>query len=194
MKKKYDVIDPTVYFVPESEVSGGWRQRGKETIEVIRPLRKNKVLDIGSRNLFTKEIESVFNIKIDNTTGDLDYELVTMSWDGQSQKGYDLVICSHIIEHLMNPLLMVENIKKVMTDNGNLVIAYPVRWTKEWHRHFHEIPKRDMWNLIAKAKMKVVYWEEHNAHKNFPLYFGVRPYIRHWCDKNIIFIATKEGK
>ncbi len=144
--------------------------------------RELHVLDIGERNLLTEKIEKEFDIKVDNTSGDLDYEIIT------PKKKYDIIVCSHVIEHLMNPLLFLENAKKLLADNGRMIIAYPIRFIK-YEKHFHEIPERDMRIMLDKAGFEVVRWETYKTDHPFPL--GIRPILRILFDKNFVLVVKK---
>jgi SAM-dependent methyltransferase len=176
-----------VYFTPQTELTEDKYsiKRDEHLLNFISPLTKNKVLDIGERNPLTKKIEDKFGLHADNTTGDLDYKLIV------SDRGYDLVVCSHVIEHVMNPLLLVENIKNVMDSNGILVIAYPIAF-KKFYRHFNEIPRTDMENLMNKAGFDIIKWNEYRGeYKNIlGIPVGLRPLIRFFYDKNIVFSAS----
>ncbi|MBT9165202.1 MAG: putative S-adenosylmethionine-dependent methyltransferase [candidate division WS2 bacterium] len=38
---------------------------------------------------------------------------------------FDIVVCTEVLEHLLNPIKMVDNIKKLMKDNGVTIISLP---------------------------------------------------------------------
>ncbi|GAH04385.1 unnamed protein product, partial [marine sediment metagenome] len=120
----------------------------------------DNVLDIGERNPFTERLEVEFSINIDSTSGDLDKEFIC------SKKQYDLVIFSHVIEHLFNPLFCLENIKKVLKPDGIMIIACPIKphfltWGKG---HFHEMDDYRFRKLIRRAGFVILIW------KKFSLY------------------------
>lgn len=161
-------------------------QRHQEVIDYIYDNHwlsiTKRILDVGERNPFTERLENEFFVEVDNSSGDLDYELIT------PQKEYDLIICSHVIEHLMNPLLFIENAKKVLAPDGVMIIAYPNRFIK-YCKHFHEIPKKDMYEVMKRASMEILDWKEYRTDHPFPL--GIRPVLRIIFDKNIIFSIKK---
>ena len=159
-------------------------RRHREVIDIFASLLfKHPVLDIGKRNLLTEKIEKEFYVKVDNTEGDLDYEIIA------PKKKYKVIICSHVIEHLMNPLLFLENAKKLLADNGRMIIAYPIRFIK-YEKHFHEIPEKDMRIMLDKAGFEVVRWETYKTDHSFPL--GIRPILRILFDKNFVLVVKKK--
>ena len=88
-------------------------------LNIIREFNKDSVLDIGERNPFTERMENEFNIKVDSTTSDLDYSI---DMDRNKTTPYALIVCSHVIEHIMNPLLLLNNIKALMSLKSILML------------------------------------------------------------------------
>jgi 2-polyprenyl-3-methyl-5-hydroxy-6-metoxy-1,4-benzoquinol methylase len=41
------------------------------------------------------------------------------------EKGYDCVICSHILEHMAAPDLLLQGIRNVLSEKGSLIVAIP---------------------------------------------------------------------
>ena len=143
-------------------------KRYRERIEFIKPYVNGTILDIGGENHFSKVMKGKLRVPIDNTTGDIDYGI------NAPLNKYNLIICSHIIEHVMNPLVVMNGIREHLS--GKAIIIYPTTLMQLkgcWH--FHEIPPKDMKNLIEKAKLKIERWEV----KRFQTgWFGIRPLIR----------------
>ena len=158
----------------------GCNEQHVRLINAIRDLDKSSVLDIGERNPLTILMENEFNIKISNTDTDLDYGI-------RIKKKYTLIILSHVIEHLMNPLLLLEDIWTLLTDDGMLVVAYPVSIIKSLY-HYHEIPERDMKALIDKADYEIVHWLTVGVKGHG---FGIRPLLRSFFDKNHIITLKR---
>jgi SAM-dependent methyltransferase len=144
------------------------------------------VLDIGERNPFTERIEARFSINIDSTQGDLDKELNTPC------KGYDLVIFSHVIEHLFNPLFCLENIKLVMKPNALLIICTPIKphYLPSGRGHFHEMDEYRFRKLMDRAGLKIIRWEKF---RNGPFFadIGIRPLLKKILFKEQSFVITK---
>jgi len=138
-------------------------------------------LDIGDRSGLTEMMESKYQVKFDNTKGDLDY--ITL-------KGkYDLVTSFEVLEHLFNPLFHLSQIKGVLSENGKLILSTPLSkprflWSKE---HFHEMSTESIEALFHVAGFKIVRKKYFKVH---PLIFyikGMRPLLRLFFDKIQIY-------
>ena len=152
-------------------------------LKYIKPYAKGRGLDIGGINSFTKIMNRWLGSEIDNTEGDIDYGIVAPSQD------YDFIICSHIIEHVMNPLVVMDGIYKHLADYGKVIIFYPTNIRQlKWNEHFHEIPTYDMKNLIEKAKFKIIKWDKERFRGSC---FGIRPLIRKLFSVEHIIVLEK---
>lgn len=148
------------------------RQHIRKTVEFFEYRLSGDILDIGQRSPLTDELERHFDIKLDNTDGDLDFDFEI------SGKQYDIIIFSHTIEHLFNPLSALVKIRKVMTEKSELYIIYPQRPHWIWaSSHFHEIDDYrfrllcDKAGLKIKQKDKIKIWYQ-------PDFKGIRPIFR----------------
>lgn len=162
-------------------------KRDNEIIEAIKLYLGKKILDVGVRNPFVKKIEKILNVNIDSTLDtDLDFEVKA------PDKNYDLIIFSHVIEHLINPLFVLCELKKLLSEGGKIIIAHPTRFIK-YKVHYHEIPLEDLEVLIKKAGMRTIYQKSYLMGKRFPL--GIRPIIKYfigfWKDKNHVTVVSK---
>uniref|UniRef100_A0A6H2A448 Putative methyltransferase n=1 Tax=viral metagenome TaxID=1070528 RepID=A0A6H2A448_9ZZZZ len=160
---------------------------GKATFDrigkFISPLRGD-ILEIGERNPFTKFLENSFRSPIDNSSGDLNYELIT------PKDKYHCIICSHVIEHIPNVLTFLNNMVNKLDKHGTICITYPVRLKKTTH-HYHEIPIEDMLLLLNEVGLRIVKQEIQRA--NFGKKIGIRPLLRFWTDKNYLLMCKKHG-
>jgi SAM-dependent methyltransferase len=109
----------------------------KELLEHI-PDHLNRVLDVGcgdgSLGVFLK---SKLNVEIVGITFSEKEALIARtkintvivgdlnSIDLKDYGKFDCVICSHVLEHVYDPVLLLKKIKKQLTDNGILIIALP---------------------------------------------------------------------
>lgn len=134
------------------------------------------VLDIGYRNPLTERIEQARGIKIDSTDGDLDETLIC------PRENYDVVIFNHVIEHLFNPLLCLQNIRKVMKPAAMLIIGTPVKphFITPSKGHFHEMDEYRFRKLIKRAGFKIRDWKKYYVYKNITWrsFTGIRPFVR----------------
>lgn len=94
-----------------------------KAIKLMGDLSGN-VLDIGPPNIFRGYLQNFFNIKIDGTVGDLDLGLF---FDKATNRLYDHVVASRILEHIFNPFFLLTDIKHHMKDSGSLHVFLPAR-------------------------------------------------------------------
>ena len=178
-----------IEFINRESDTPTFRHRDEKIIAFIGKLEcpTRQVLDIGERNRLTEKLEKAYSLKIDNTEGDLDERF------NCPKRRYDLVIFSHVIEHLFNPLFCLDNIKFIMRSDALLVICTPIKphflpWGKG---HFHEMDEYRFKKLIARAGLKIIQWERF---RNGPLLsdLGIRPILRKVLFKEQSFCICKK--
>jgi SAM-dependent methyltransferase len=167
----------SIDFINSQGSLDSFRDRNRQIMRFMSDLDlKGDILDIGERNYFTNILEDRFDVKIDNTIGDLDIELLT------AQPRYDFIICSHVLEHLFNPLFCLEMIKRRMKPDSKLIIATPIKPNfLPWGRgHFHEFDQYRFKKLIERAGFKIIRFEQFSTYHfwNLKCYCGLRPFIR----------------
>ena len=176
-----DFVRDIDFIIQQSKLKG-FIYRDKKIIEYLSDLDMNgSILDIGERNPLTERIEEAFGISIDSTIGDLD----GVEWWISGERGvkmYDMIIFSHVIEHLFNPLFCIESIKMMMKQNALLIICTPIKshlipWGKG---HFHEFDDYRFKKLIERAGLKIIRWEKFSNYRWNTLrsYRGFRPLLR----------------
>ena len=145
------------------------------------------ILDIGERNPLTIKLEKRFNCKIDNTSGDLDIYFCS------DKHEYDVILFSHVIEHLFNPLSCLLQIKTKLKDDGTLYIATPrcpenlkLNWTTG---HFHEFDEYRMGKLLKRAGFNIV--DKTYYKRNIGGFNGIRPILKKLLYKNVIYTVVK---
>ena len=113
------------------------------------------VLCIGAENGFDKQMCSYFNAEYNYTTFDLN-----KPWpytpDMFKNHIYDYVFCFEVLEHLMNPLLFLCELKKL---NLPVAITYPRQPFTQFRggTHFHEFPTLVFQTLLYNAGFKIDY-------------------------------------
>jgi hypothetical protein len=155
-----------------------------QTLEyLIGKLGGKIILDIGQPNQLSILIKDKLQVGVTNTSGDLDETLICVD------QIYSDIIFSHTIEHIFNPLLCLENIKKLMDEKTNLFIILPSRPKfLQTACHFHEIDNYRMTKLIERAGMQIVSFETMRMKREWWWYFtGIRPMIRYFVEKNAYY-------
>lgn len=95
----------------------------------------SSIIDVGCRSgdflmHFNKEVEkegvelSKFSASIAEARGIKVYQ--DFAENIQFNKTYEVVSCYALLEHLEHPLVLIENLKKITSQNGLLVIAIPL--------------------------------------------------------------------
>lgn len=178
MKTKLNKLELWPEKLPNS-----FTNRIKETIEFIE-LRGN-VMDCGENNPMKEAIESHFDKKIDSVDWNFNEKCLY-------KRKYDTILCFEVLEHVMNPLLFLNELKKMLKPKGVVYLSTPHQYPqilKAIH-HYHEIPTdRLMWlfdesGLTIKEKGKVTIagnWYNH--------IFGIRPILRYFQKSRIYKIS-----
>lgn len=161
MDKDFSMPPEALY---ENEINNPKAIRNREeTVSLL--IRNNislrgKVLDIGERNLFTEQLESLYSIRIYNTHGDLDVEFNCPYFK------YDFVHYNNVIEHQFNPLFTLLEIKKALKPEGILILGTPIKpeWITSAKCHFHEFDEYRFNKLIERSGFKVIdkvhFWQD----------------------------------
>lgn len=147
--------------------------------------RDSKILDVGDRNPFTELMEREFMVDIDNTKGDLDDNFYIAG------SSYDVILASHIVEHIFNPLYCLQRLKEVLSEDGIMIIAVPQRGKLLWCKgHFHEIDDYRIRLLFKRAGLKVIKKYKRKVKREWWRYLtGFRPILRLFFEYNAIYIV-----
>ncbi len=157
------------------------RVRWKKITDFLPSLEKvGKGLDVGDRSAFTDTLESFYNCRFDNTTGDLDTVLLTGD--------YDIITCFEVIEHLYNPLHCLMQIKSVLQHDGLLLLSTPLfkphlLWSKN---HFHEMSYQSLTSLLRRANLKIVRQRKITTLPWWRYFTGFRPLLRGLLGRTIL--------
>lgn len=147
-----------------------------------------KVLDLGAKNQFSLIMEKKLRVTVTNTNFDLDREPKLL-------KNYncDIVTAFEILEHILNPLSVLENITA-----KRLFVTVPLRlWFKKayrnpkdkWDRHFHEFEDWQFDWLLDHAGWKIVRSEKWTD--SAPI-TGIRPLLRNFTPRYYAIEAVKD--
>ena len=80
-------------------------EQTRKTLKEQLPDKIGTVLCIGPENKFDKNMCDCFNVEYMHTSQDLNYQ-----WNIHVG-GIDYIFCFEVLEHLMNPLLFLEELK-----------------------------------------------------------------------------------
>ncbi|OGC04356.1 hypothetical protein A2V82_05785 [candidate division KSB1 bacterium RBG_16_48_16] len=183
---KEEMMKPLILKVTPSWGDGQTLRRLRYTKNFVgkylnKDLSKN-VLDIGQENEFAKQMATFFQMNCYFTTSDLDYKLLIDTKENQLNElvPFHYIFCFEVLEHLMNPLLFLENLKPFISTETQIFVSVPRRplflWTET---HFHEFSERRIKHLFRSAGYKIIAHEWHIAwHDPWFYVSGIRPFLR----------------
>jgi SAM-dependent methyltransferase len=149
---------------------------------------RGRALDVGPRNPFTDLLGARYGIPIDSTEGDLDeLELTGM---------YEVVFHFEVLEHLMNPLFHLRQVRRVLRENGTVYLSTPVGkphflWSSY---HFHEFHPRELNALLSTAGFSVERQAEFLFHPLRFYFTGMRPLLRLLFERCQIYALRKASR
>ena len=146
-----------------------------------------KILDLGVDNPFSMRLREQ-GYCVENTQGeDLDFDRSVVH-----NEDYDVVTAFEIIEHLLNPFSLLNEIK-----SPKLLISVPLRlWfakayqskTDERDRHFHEFEAWQLRWLLEKTGWRII---DEVQFTNPVNKIGFRPLLRRFTPRYILIYAQK---
>jgi SAM-dependent methyltransferase len=128
-----------------------------------------EVLDIGHPNKFGRALGVKNNTNID----------LNACYPLGGIYCFDVVTCFEVIEHVMNPLALMENIRWVMKPGGLCYLSTPIR-SRLWHEkvHFTEYYPRDMKIMFEYAGFEIVKYKKFCLWDWDFMFWGFRPFFR----------------
>jgi SAM-dependent methyltransferase len=167
----------------------GARRRFAVTLrQLVSPLPQ-PVLDLGPANALAREIERRHAVRVEHTgSHDLDRERLTDIAPGP----YGTITAFEILEHVMNPLLVLDGCREVLRPDGVLYLSVPRRNPHEWlfgksPEHFHEFAPDELRWLLDKAGFDVAHFEMASTSVLAP---GVRPVLRRFF-RNLLVVRCR---
>lgn len=88
------------------------------TINLLEDCLRGDIADCGENNPLKKVIEERFNLEIDSLNWDF-------NWTMHFNKKYDVILCFEVLEHIMNPLLFLNELKKILKKDGVIYLSTP---------------------------------------------------------------------
>ena len=130
---------------------------------------KEPVLVFGEQAPFERKISELYGKRFHYTNYDLNY--ATPYWDWAKT-----LFCCEVIEHLLNPLLFFNEMRRIMADDSIVYLTYPIQPHVFWSAcHFHEYDKSRFHYLLYQARLGIVDYKEIKVWKKIT---GIRPIIR----------------
>jgi SAM-dependent methyltransferase len=162
--------------VQSADYARSARRRFAITLGFVRDLPQ-PVLDLGPANALARAVEQRFEVRVEHTGQlDLDRELLRTAFPGP----WAAITAFEILEHVMNPLFVLDGCREVLRPDGVLYITVPRRHPHEWlfgksPEHFHEFAPDEMRWVIDKAGFAIARFTTANTSE---MGFGVRPLLR----------------
>src|SRR5690606_30300911 len=92
-----------------------------------------KLLHISPEFCFYEKLKLQKNIRyfpVDKFEPGYDYQSLTKNFDLLSQNlesaKYDFIICNHVLEHIIDDNLAIDNLYKLLKFNGNAIVSVPI--------------------------------------------------------------------
>ncbi len=174
--------------VASHDYARGSRRRFAATLGFLAPLTA-PVLDLGPANALARVMEQQFGVHVEHTgEHDLDREPLQDICPGP----YAVITAFEILEHLMNPLFVLEGCRAVLGDGGILYLTVPRRHPHEWlfgksPEHFHEFAPDELRWVVEKAGLEIERFATKNSSE---LALGVRPLLRRTF-KNLLLLQCR---
>jgi SAM-dependent methyltransferase len=169
------------------------KNRIKGTIDFLSSENlSGKIADCGENNPLKKAIENYFNIKIYS----LDWNFNTNIPLSEIGWRYDIIFCFEVLEHLFNPLLLLNNLTWLLKESGIIYLSTPRQWPqliKSVH-HYHEIPTDRLLWLFEKAGLNIKKQDKITIAGNWYNHIhGIRPLLRYF-QKTRVYKLRKYDK
>ena len=160
-------------------------ERLKHYWKFIRAYRM-PVLDVGPRNWIGLTLADAFNWREPDNTLPCDFnkELLT------PKEKYDTILCFEVLEHLVNPMVFMENLREKLSEDGTLYLSTPVAGFLSVYmcpQHFCEYKPEPLMEFFDCAGFRV---EAMEIFRPWPWWFyftGFRPMLRFFTNKTQLY-------
>ena len=129
--------------------------------------------DIGELNSKMEYIKKELNISVKQIDYDFNFDYMAGH--------FNTIFCFEVLEYLQNPLFFMNQIKKILNDNGTLYLSSPSRprflWTKH---HFFEMDRKHLYKWILEPlDFKIVRKKKIRINHHWTFYLsGFRLFFR----------------
>jgi hypothetical protein len=163
---------------PKEEITYDKGRMYDRIADFIGPVVRQPVCDVGELNHKSQWLASHYKVPITQIEStNFDYWLSTLG------KEYNTIFCFEVLSHLVNPGLLIWNLKDKLDVNGILYLSMPSRPRIMWNSHHY--------NEISHERFQRWILDEHNLeivrskkirNAQYPVkwtsYLGIRPLIR----------------
>ena len=157
------------------------RHRKRQYRQFTGDLLGKSILDIGERNFITDD-------RADNTIGDLTWGIKAPN------DAYDVVTCFEVIQHVMNPALLLAEIHGLLRPNGILYLATPKPGPLSWYHgqeNFVEYKPRQLRLMLEYCGFRVLKYEVRNPWPFRFIFYGFRPPLRYIFNRYQLYECEK---
>jgi len=143
-------------------------------------------LDVGAPN----PVGRALGIE-DNTDATADFNFAVTA----PRKDYQTILCFEVLEHVMNPLLLVCELRKLLAQDGRLYLSTPIAGPISWYQHKHHFAEYKLKNLrvmIDYAGFEIVAEDVFCPYPSRVAFTGVRPALRVLFHRNALFCLKKK--
>lgn len=109
---------------------------------------------------FKTNYENIQKLNINFKEGDIHQELIKIS-----SKSFDFLFCTHVLEHLINPSLVIKEMRRICS--GTLIIICPLEKQFRWGANYHIQFFKNSKSFIEFIRLSNV---QENMNKNFKTY------------------------
>jgi len=72
------------------------------------------------------------------------------------EKTFDIIFCSHALEHLLSPIMALNEMKRILKDDGSMIIAVPLYPGFISDEHNYVMPHGSWLHLFNRLKLQLV--------------------------------------
>lgn len=138
----------------------------------------DKVLDVGCGNQIYRKFltfEEYIGIDVRESGRPATQKVADSFFDGEHipfpDNSFDLVICTEVLEHAVEPFNLLMEMKRVVKERGILLITVPSMWGEhEVPYDFRRYTSYGIKNLVGKADLEILHFEKESP--------GVEAFIR----------------
>lgn len=86
-----------------------------------------------------------------------------------SDKAVDVVLCSHTLEHVLSPVVVLDEFHRVLKDGGKLLIVGP-RYEQNWidtDGHYYVFTKEQLFSILNQIGFEVTQYMDYAGDASF---------------------------